>query len=152
MFSLINLYFNTSTDSTIFSQSSTSLEFTVNERNLSAIQCYNISGDFHTENICELFEGCSELHLQSLLMKANESDPVVLMNERAEVVVQLPSKCRCPNATESPSVSPDGGIDALTVSMTVLTAVVVIAIAAGLVATFFYRRKRNRLEVFRLEE
>ena len=85
-------------------------------------------------------------------MKANESDPVVLMNERAEVVVQLPSKCRCPNATESSSVSPDGGIDALTVTMTVLTAVTVMAIAAGLIAILFYCRKRKRPREFQVEE
>ena len=75
------------------SQSSTKLSFVGNSENQSAKKCYNISADFKTEGICNLFrQNCSSLYILTELSKSNENDAVSITVGKAEIVVEIPDK------------------------------------------------------------
>ena len=123
------------------SQSSTNVSFVVNNENQSATECYNISADFKTESICDLFRrGCSSLHLLTELSKSNENDSVSITVGKAKIVVEIPDKCRCLNSSTSDNTSDDSNNDAV-IAASVLSALVAIAIAGVIVVLIFYCRK-----------
>ena len=127
------------------SQSSTNLSFVVNNENQSATECYNISADFKTEGICDLFrQSCSSLHLLTELSKRNENDSVSITVGKAEIVVEIPDKCRC----LASSTSDDSNNDAV-IAASALSVLVVIAIAGVIVVLIFYCRKATSLVIER---
>ena len=125
------------------SQSSTNLSFVVNNENHSAKRCYNISADFKTEGICDLFkQSCSSLLLLTELSKSNENDAISITVGKAEIVVEIPDKCRC----LAPPTSDNSNNDAV-IAASVLSVLVAIAIAGVIVVLIFYRRETKSLHV-----
>ena len=122
------------------SQSSTKLSFVGNSENQSAKKCYNISADFKTEGICDLFrQNCSSLFLLTELSESNENDAVSITVGKAEIVVEIPDKCRC-------LASDDSNNDAV-IAASVLSVLVAIAIAGVIVVLIFYCIKTKSLNV-----
>ena len=127
------------------SQSSTNLSFVVNNENQSATKCYNISVNFKTEGICDLFrQSCSSLHLLTELSKSNENDSVSITVDKTEVVVEIPDKCRC---LASPTLD-HSNIDAV-IAASVLSVLVAMAIAGVVVVLLLYCIKTKSLDVER---
>ena len=129
------------------SQSSTNLSFVVNNDNKSATECYNISADFMTEGICDLFS-CSSFHLLTELSKSNENDSVSITVDKAEIVVEIPDKCRCLTSPTSDNPSDDSNNDAV-IAASVLSVLVAIAIAGVIVVLIFFCRKTKSLVIER---
>ena len=128
-------------DSVYLSQSSTNLSFVVNNENRSAIQCNNISVNFEAEDICDLFkQSCSSFHLLTELSKSSENDSVSITVGKAEVVVEIPDKCRC-LASPTSDDSNNGAV----IAASVLSVLVAIAIAGVIVVLIFYCRKSKSL-------
>ena len=131
------------------SQSSTNVSFVVNNDNKSATECYNISADFKTEGICDLFrQSCSSLHLLTELSKSNENDSVSITVGKAEIVVEIPDKCRCLTSPTSDNPSDDSNNDAV-IAASVLSVLVAIAIAGVIVVLIFFCRKTKSLVIER---
>ena len=137
-------------DSVYLSWSSTNVSFVVNNENQSATKCYNISADFKTESICDLFrQGCSSLHLLTELSKSNENDSVSITVGKAEIVVEIPDKCRCLTSSTSDDINDDAVTAATSdnsnndavIAASVLSVLVAIAIAGVIVVLIFYCRK-----------
>ena len=131
------------------SQSSTNLSFVVNNENQSATECYNVSADFKTEGICDLFrQSCSSLHLLTELSKSNENDSVSITVGKAEIVVEIPDKCRCLASPTSDNTSDNSNNDAV-ITASILSVLVAIAIAGVIVVLIFYCRKTKSLVIER---
>ena len=122
------------------SQSSTKSSFVVNNETQSATECYNISADFKTEGICDLFrQNCSSLYLLTELSKSNENDAVSITVGKAEIVVEIPDKCRC--------LASDNSNNDAVIAASVLSVLVAIAIAGVIVVINFYCLKTKSLDV-----
>ena len=134
------------------SQSSTNLSFVVNSESLSATEGYKISADFKTEGICDWFrQSCSSFHLLTELSKSNENDSVSITVGKAEVVVEIPDKCRClasdnTNNAVTAATSDNSNNDAV-IAASVLSVLVAIAIAGVIVVLIFYCRKTKSITV-----
>ena len=114
----------------------------MNSRNQSETECYNISVDFQIEGICDIFKSCGEVRLLSQLMKSNENDSVSINEDTTEVIVEIPSQCKC--STNETSSSPASVNDAV-IAASVLSVVVAIAIVAVIIVIIFHRRKARKI-------
>ena len=135
---------NLDVDLTYISQSLTNLPFIVNSENRSQTKCYNISVDFQSEGICDIYKTCSAIHLLSQLMKSNENDSVSIKEVTTEVIVELPSQCTC--LVNETSSFPENNNDAV-IAASVLSVVVAIAVVAVIVVIVLYRRKTKHLDL-----
>ena len=133
-------------DSIYISQSSSKLYFVVDSENTTATQCYNISANFQAQGICDIMFGqtCDSVHLRAHLSKNNESDPVSITGDSAQVVVEVPDQCKCS------SPSSDSNIDNITAS--VLSVAVAIAIVGVIVVIIFFCRKTKTLATTKIIE
>ena len=128
------------------SQSSTSLSFVVNNENRSTTQCYGISANFEAENICDLFrQSCSSVNLRTELFKSNESYSVSIIDGKAEIVVEIPDKCKCLSNEASPT-SDNSNKDAVIAAST-LSALMALVITGVIVVLIFYCRKTKSLVI-----
>ena len=116
----------------------------MNSRNQSETECYNISVAFQIEGICDIFKSCSEVRLLSQLMKSNENDSVSINEDTTEVIVEIPSQCKC--STNETSSSPASVNDAV-IAASVLSIVVAIAIVAVIIVIIFHRRKARKIVI-----
>ena len=133
-------------DSTYLSQSSSKLHFVVDSENITATQCYNILADFQAEGICDLFgESCDPVHLQAHLSN-NESDPVSITGDSAQVVVEVPDRCKCSSSSLS------SNIDNIVITASVLSVAVAIAIVGVIVVIIFFCRKTKTLATTKIIE
>ena len=119
---------------------------------ITATQCYNISVNFQDEGFCDLFgQSCDSVDLPIHLSKSNKSDPVSIIGETAQVVVDVSDQCKCSdNKTITPTVKPTvtqshrGSENDIVIITSVLSVAVAIVIAAVMVMIiFYYRKKRN---------
>ena len=125
----------------------------VDSENTTATQCYNISADFQDEGFCDLFgQSCDSVDLLIYLSKSNKSDPVSIIGETAQVVVDVTDQCKCSmdNGAITPTVKPSvtqshrGSENDIVIITSVLSVVVAIVIAAVMMMIiFYYRKKRN---------
>ena len=111
----------------------------MNSRNQSETECYNISVDFQSQGICDIFKSCSEVCLLSQLI---ENDSVSINEDTTEVIVEVPNQCKC--STNETSSSPASVNDAV-IAASVLSVVVAIAIVAVIIVIIFHRRKAKKI-------
>ena len=71
------------------------------------------------------------MHIPTELFKSNENDPVLITVGKAQIVVEIPDKCRCLSYEPSP-MSDDSNNDAV-IAASVLSVLVAIAIAGVIV-------------------
>ena len=133
----------------------------VDSENTTATQCYNISVYFQAVGFCDLFgQSCDSVHLWTQLSKGNKSDRVSIIEDSAQVVVEVPHQCsKCSTSTQSDNgttrqtVTPsDNGQTvtqsdrpAIVITASVLSVVVAIAVAALMMMIIFYYRKTRIL-------
>ena len=123
----------------------------VDSENTTATQCYNILVYFQDVGLCDFFgQSCDSVHLWTQLSKGNESDPVSITGDSAEVVVEAPDQCQCSTPTQSDNettrqtVTPSDR-QSIVITASVLSVVVAIAIAALMMMIIFYYRKTRIL-------
>ena len=110
----------------------------MNSRNQSETECYNISVDFQSQGICDIFNSCGEVRLLSQLI----NDSVSINEDTTEVIVEIPNQCKC--STNETSSSPASVNDAV-IAASVLSVVVAIAIVAVIIVIIFHCRKARKI-------
>ena len=109
---------------------------------ITATQCCNISVNFQDEGFCDLFgQSCDSVDLPIHLSKSNKSDPVLIIGETAQVVVDVSDKCKCLTVTQSHR----GSENDIVIIASVPSVAVAIVIAAVMVMIIFYYRKTRIL-------
>ena len=115
-------------------------EIVVNSSSLSDFQCYNLSYDFTTGDICTYFTECNDIHMMLALTLADGNSLVVLTKDSLEIVIKVPSQCSCSEALSSSSL---GDAEIAAIVLGVLIAVTLLATIAVLVFSFFRKRRKQ---------
>ena len=122
--------------------SADSLNFSVNFTNPSQTECFNISIEFGVVNICGYFD-CSAIEIELNLVVLDETPRVHVNTPDPTVIIELPKQC------EILCLSPDSGV---TIAAIILSIIVGITIAAIVVVSMLYLRRRSNNKRLDLEE
>ena len=138
---------NCVSDCTDFVQlSPTSLEFSVNATDLYQTECFNLSIDSNTNDICGCFE-CSAIDFELHLL-LDEASRVHVNGPNPTVTIEPPPQCSCSSEGQSSSTSSNSGI---IVAAVVPSLFVVFAIVAIVVVIIVFYRKSSKLKRIDIE-
>ena len=115
------------------------LFFEVNQKNLTDIQCFDLSVDFSSSALCQYFPNCTKSKFSLSLGEHNESNRVFIDVDKStmDVDVQMPERCECSAQITSSNSSLNGATVAAIVLVTLLVLLAIIVIV------MLYRRWRQ---------
>lgn len=108
-----------------------------------------------SRDVSQWFSNCSDLNFSLKLSKANESDPVLVLEKstHSHFVVKLPRMCGCQstNSTTTPTTSLTTNSNIIII-ISVLAAIVALTSAAGVIPIVYFYIKRKKKSIPPIDE